>query len=81
VTPVDIPTQRFGLHYGLGDLATVYFADGLEFTETISEVTIALDTNKALSVVPTVGAPQMNLETFRRLESAERRIRRLEMGR
>jgi hypothetical protein len=81
VTPIDIPTQRFGLHYGLGDLATVYFADGLEFTETISEVTIGLDTNKALSVVPTVGAPQMNLETFRRLESAERRIRRLEMGR
>lgn len=81
VTPIDIPSQRFGLHYGLGDLATVYFADGLEFTEIITEVTIQLDSDKALSVQPTVGAPQMNLETFRRLESVERRIRRLEMGR
>jgi hypothetical protein len=80
VTPIDIPTQRFGLHYGLGDQATVHFADGLEFTEIITEVAITLDSNNALSVYPTVGAPQMNLETFRRLESIERRVRRMEMG-
>jgi hypothetical protein len=78
VTPIDVPNQQFGLHYGLGDLVTVVFPDGTEVTDIVTEVAISLSENKPLSVQPTVGNPQMSLDTFRRLAAVDRRLTRLE---
>jgi Siphovirus ReqiPepy6 Gp37-like protein len=78
VTPIDVPNQQFGLHYGLGDLATVVFPDGTVVTDIITEVTIQLAENKPLSVQPTVGNPQMALDTFRRMAATDRRLNLLE---
>ena len=78
VTPVDTPAQTFGRDYGLGDVAEVVFSDGTRITDTISEVTIQLSENKPLSVIPTVGDPQMTLDTFRRLGMLSRRLSLLE---
>ncbi len=78
VTPIDVPSQQFGLHYGLGDLVTVVFPDGTQVTDIVSEVTVTLKENQPLSVQPTVGAPQMSLDTFRRLAATERRLNLLE---
>lgn len=78
VTPIDTPGQQFGLHYGLGDLVTVVFPDGTVVSDIVSEVTVTLKDNQPLSVQPTVGNPQMNLDTFRRLAATERRLNLLE---
>jgi ReqiPepy6 Gp37-like protein len=78
VTPIDVPNQQYGLHYGLGDLATVIFPDGTVVTDIISEVTIQLSTNGPLMVQPTVGNPQMALDTFRDMRAVERRLNLLE---
>ena len=78
VTPIDVPNQQFGLHYGLGDVVTVVFPDGTEVTDIITEVTIGLSTNGPLMVQPTVGNPQMSLDTFRDLRAIERRLDILE---
>lgn len=78
VTPIDVPNQQFGLHYGLGDMAHVHFPDGTEVHDIITEVTIALRSGEPLSVVPTVGNPQMSLDTFTRMAAAERRLTLLE---
>lgn len=78
VTPIDVPGQQFGLHYGLGDKATVVFPDGTVVSDTITEVTIQLAQDKPLLVQPTVGNPQMSLDTFRRLGIVERRLNLLE---
>ena len=78
VTPIDTPGQQFGLHYGLGDLVTVVFPDGTVVSDIVTEVTVTLKDNQPLSVQPTVGNPQMNLDTFRRLAATERRLNLLE---
>ena len=78
MTPIDVPSQQFGLHYGLGDLVTVVFPDGTVVSDIVSEVTVSLKENQPLSVQPTVGAPQMSLDTFRRLAATERRLNLLE---
>lgn len=78
VTPIDVPAQQFGRDYGLGDLATVTFPDGTEVHEIVSEVTIQLQENKPLTVIPTVGDPQMTLDTFRRMNALSRRLSILE---
>lgn len=78
VTPIDVPNQQFGLHYGLGDMAHVIFPDGTEVHDIITEVTITLRSGEPLSVVPTVGNPQMSLDTFARMAAAERRLTLLE---
>jgi hypothetical protein len=78
VTPIDVENQRFGFHYGLGDLATVVFPDGTVVQDIITEVTISLSTNGPLIVQPTVGQPQMSLDTFRDLRAVERRLNLLE---
>ena len=78
VTPIDVPNQQFGLHYGLGDMAHVIFPDGTEVHDIVTEVTITLRSGEALSVVPTVGNPQMTLDTFARMAAAERRLTLLE---
>jgi hypothetical protein len=78
VTPIDVPNQQFGLHYGLGDLVTVVFPDGTEVTDIVTEVTIQLSENKPLMVQPTVGNPQMSLGTFRRMAAIDRRLNLLE---
>jgi Siphovirus ReqiPepy6 Gp37-like protein len=78
VTPIDVENQQFGLHYGLGDMAHVIFPDGSEVHDIITEVTIQLSTNGPLIVRPTVGNPQMSLDTFRDLRAVERRLTLLE---
>jgi len=78
VTPIDVENQQFGLHYGLGDMAHVIFPDGTEVHDIITEVTIQLSTNGPLSVKPTVGNPQMSLDTFRDMRAVERRLNLLE---
>ena len=57
---------------------TVVFPDGTVVTDIVSEVTVTLKENQPLSVQPTVGDPQMNLDTFRRLAATERRLNLLE---
>jgi ReqiPepy6 Gp37-like protein len=78
VTPIDVPNQQFGLHYGLGDMVDVVFPDGTVVHDIITEVTIGLSTNGPLMVQPTVGNPQMSLDTFRDLRAIERRLDILE---
>jgi hypothetical protein len=78
VTPIDVPNQQFGLHYGLGDLVTVVFPDGTVVTDIVTEVTIQLSENQPLMVQPTVGNPQMSLGTFRRMAAIDRRLNLLE---
>ena len=73
-----MPNQQFGLHYGLGDRVTVVFPDGTVVTDIITEVTIQLKENEPLRVQPTVGNPQMTLDTFARLAATERRLNLLE---
>lgn len=80
VTPIDTPTQQFGLHYGLGDVVTVVLPEGAVITDTVTEVTITLDSNNALTVQPTVGSAQMTLDTFRRLARLDKRLAHLGHG-
>jgi hypothetical protein len=76
VTPIDTSAQQFGLHYGLGDVATVVLPEGYVIKDTITEVTIALRAGEPLQVTPTVGQAQMGLDTFRRLARVDRRLDR-----
>lgn len=54
LSPVDVPTQRFGYDYTLGDLVTVDVAPGVSYVDTISEVTVTV-TDGTARAVPVVG--------------------------
>ena len=46
---LQIPSTRYGLHYGLGDLVTGYY-QGISATKKIQRVTVSLDTNGEESI-------------------------------
>jgi hypothetical protein len=46
---LQIPSTRYGLHYGLGDLVTGYY-QGITATKKIQRVTVSLDTNGEESI-------------------------------
>lgn len=57
ITPVDLPSQTFGVHYGLGDLVSVDIDGSTRITDVLSSVTISASSADAGETVsPVVGA-------------------------
>lgn len=54
ITPIDIPGQTYGVHYGLGDRVTVVI-DGTPVQEAIREVTLAYTPDGPQTIKPTIG--------------------------
>jgi hypothetical protein len=54
VEPVDVPTQRFGVHYNLGDVVGVDFGS-VSWTEVVTAVTVDVSASTGALVRPILG--------------------------
>jgi len=82
ITPIDTPTQSFGVHYGLGDrVRAVLDGQHNSVAEPVKECKISLAPGKAAEISPVVGTQQASvrlLKMFRKLADYSNRLSLLE---
>lgn len=84
VTPVEMPGQRFGHDYGLGDIVGVDFA-GVSWNEVVTAVTVSVTAAGGTTVTPVLGdesaATSSTPKIYARVRDLSRRLESLERRR
>lgn len=77
---IDTDTQRFGVHYGLGDWVAVELNNGIQVTDIVRAVQLTATPKTGEVVTATVGnqSATTDLALVRELRSLARRLGRLE---
>ena len=77
VTIIDTPQQMFGVHYNVGDVASV-IVPGTTWTDVIRDATINFNAGKFVNVVPTIGYPSKLGGSLAQIAAFNRKINRLQ---
>lgn len=77
---VDVPTQRYGVHYGLGDLVSVELNTGIEVADIVRavQITATPDTGEVVTAVVGTQDASTDPEWVGMLHKFARRLARLE---
>jgi hypothetical protein len=72
VTPIDLPGQTFGVHYGLGDIVSVDIDSSTRITDVLASVKITASADAVETISPVIGAGEAGetlalFAAFRRL--------------
>jgi hypothetical protein len=80
VTAVDTATQRYGVHYGLGDKVTVEVFPGVEVADVVRAVHLAATPQNGEIVSPQIGNDSTSTDSAyaRQLRALDRRLGQLE---
>lgn len=77
---IDTDTQRYGVHYGLGDLVSVELNSGVVLADVVRAVTIKYTPNGGETTTAFIGTQTASTDPawVRRLRQLSRQLRRLE---
>jgi hypothetical protein len=80
VTAIDTATQRYGVHYGLGDKVTVEIFPGVELADVVRAVHLSASPDDGEVVSPQIGADSTSTDQLyvRQLRALDRRLGQLE---
>lgn len=79
ITPVDLPSQTYGVHYGLGDIVSVDIGGSTRVTDVITSVAVSAAGDREI-LSPTIGAAEAGdtVAMFGRLRRLGTRVGLLE---
>ncbi|GAB1641774.1 siphovirus ReqiPepy6 Gp37-like family protein [Krasilnikovia sp. MM14-A1259] len=77
---IDVPTQRYGVHYDLGDLVSVELTSGIEVADIVRAVTITVTPDEGEQVSAVVGTQSASTDPswVAMMRAFGRRLARLE---
>lgn len=80
ITTVDTPDQRYGEHYGLGDIVSVEVTPGFEVADVVRAVQLVATPLDGEVVTPTVGTQEATSDPMwiRQMRALDRRLSKLE---
>ncbi|MFD6638332.1 siphovirus ReqiPepy6 Gp37-like family protein [Micromonospora chalcea] len=79
-TTIDTPTQRYGVHYGLGDLVSVELNTGVVVADVVRSVNISATPNGGVVTTAFIGSQSASTDPafVRHMRTIARRLGRLE---